>query len=175
MSIYRPADGQPARVDPGDLSRRDRRRLARGARGTGRGHGGRGENPTAHPAGRLGEGHVPRATFSDSAPGRCVLCPATGSGTGWTARTLTESIVWRSIFDHIDAGTPAGDYLVCPGCSVWLAGDWRDSPLPPNLVEMVDAIVTAADLHPRTGRALRAELVGMVRHLADRLTPADAR
>lgn len=36
MSVYRPANGEPPQVEPGDLTPADKRRL-RGARGTGRG------------------------------------------------------------------------------------------------------------------------------------------
>jgi len=66
---------------------------------------------------------------------------------------------------------PAGTWAVCSVCSTWLDGDHWDHPLPAPLQELLDTTVRAARLHPTTGVALRAELVGQARHLAAAFHP----
>lgn len=107
---------------------------------------------------------------------RCVLCPAsTGAAlaAGWTWRTLTQPVTYRSALGHDLPPTPAGYYALCAPCSAWLADAGRqEKPLPPAVTAAIDVKVTDADLHPMTARRVRAEMVGMVRHLADHLQPA---
>lgn len=147
MSTYRPGDGQPPRVDPGDLSRRDRRRLVRGARGQGRGKGQ--ETPAT----------------------RCVLCSAAGGDrAGWTVRRVMADVVWVNQLDHTPALIePAGQHHACAGCSAWLDGDRTG--LPAGTLHLIgdalDQATAAGVADHQTRRALRDELVGQARTLAD--------
>lgn len=103
---------------------------------------------------------------------RCALCPAASGAAlaaGWTTHTLAEPVAYRSIFTSEPLPpTPAGTYHLCPACSDWLT-DHRDRALPASVVASIDATLAAANLQPRTARRTRAEMVGMVRHLAEAL------
>lgn len=101
-----------------------------------------------------------------------MICPAAigaALAAGWTTQVLAGPVEYRSVFggDPIPP-TPAGTYHLCPACSDWLTAH-RDRALPALVAASIDATVTAANLQPLTARRLRAELVGMVRHLAEAL------
>lgn len=104
----------------------------------------------------------------------CAICPTTADDpTGWSTWELEEPIEWRSAFatDGAMPPTPAGRYQLCPACTSWMPGH-RSAPLPEALRSGIDTMLGAQQLHPATRRRLLAELVGNVRHLAGRLTPA---
>ncbi|MFB9238683.1 hypothetical protein ACFFWC_24670 [Plantactinospora siamensis] len=110
---------------------------------------------------------------------RCVLCPATEPAAfaalchGWTSRTTTEPVVYRSAFSAGPfAITPAGEHHLCPACTAWLA-DHRDRQLPEAVTASIAETIAGAELATETARYLRMELVGMVRHLAEALDQAE--
>lgn len=102
---------------------------------------------------------------------RCVLCPRQGTGEGWSPRLLATSVNFRSAFTNEPMLSLAGRYLACWACARWLDNPNRaETPLPQAILAGIDDMLDAAQLHPTTRRAARAELVGQVRHLADHLT-----
>lgn len=103
-------------------------------------------------------------------PSRCVLCQTDEPGeSGWTAWDLPEPIVWRGAFtDASEPPVPARRWIACPACTAWIPRH-RAGSMPAALRQGVHEAVWFAELHPTTRRALHAEIVGRVRHLAGQL------